>query len=397
MSEQKPITICLFTDTVCDANGVSRFIQDITKEADKRGYKFYVLTSTRKDKCEEHEKIINYRPNVRIPMPFYPELDLAMPAFYKFKKIVKELKPDLIHVATPGPVGFCGMIISHRLGVPRAGVYHTDFPSYIKDNTKSRFAENMTIKLMRRFYKNFDKVFARSHKYMEVLKNDIKLPQDKLHAIAPGINVEKFHRDYREPSMWSSYAGVIPDSIKALYVGRLTKEKNFPFLLDTWCAFQEQRKEGSRPVQLICIGEGQILEEKEKWLEKNVVLLGYKGGIELSKLYASCDFFLFPSLTDTLGQVVMEAQSSGMPVVVSDIGGPQTVINLGNRQSGFVVSTESQQGWIETIEKLSDDDALRQELGNNGFETIQNMSIENSFNDFWQINLEVALARQKAE
>lgn len=389
-STESHANICLFTDTAGDANGVSRFIQDIAREADKRNFGFYVITSTLKERFDYKSNIINFKPAARFPMPFYPELDLVMPAYFKFKRKVKEIKPNLIHVATPGPVGFCGMRIAAELNIPKAGVYHTNFPAYIRDNTKNKMAENITTRFMRRFYKNFSKVFARSDEYIEILKHDIQIPDDRLHRILPGTNVTKFHRGFRDTDMWKNYEGVDKDAVKALYVGRLSKEKNLPFLLEAWEKYTQNRPENAPRSQLICIGEGKYLEEKEAWLQKGVVFLGYRGGEELSKLYASCDFFLFPSLTDTLGQVVMEAQSSGLPVVVTDVGGPQTVINL-DGQSGFVVPTDDLAKWSAIIEKLVSDHALRAELGENGFQSIQKLSIENSFEDFWKANESIAL------
>ena len=174
--------------------------------------------------------------------------------------------------------------------------------------------------LFRSFYKQFEKVYSRSAEYFDILKDDIKLPQNKLHILKAGTDIGSFHIKYKEEGFWRAYEGIDNDSIKLLYVGRLTKEKNFPFLLDMWDTLLGKT---DKNIELICCGEGKILDEKAALKNKKVHLLGYKGGEELSKIYANSDIFLFPSTTDTLGQVVMEAQSSALPALVSNIGGPK--------------------------------------------------------------------------
>lgn len=379
---KKP-TICLFSDTVCDANGVSRFIQDLAQAAKNRGAELYVITSTTKNYCKKLDNIINIKPMVRAKMPFYPELDVALPNYFDLKRRAEFIKPDVIVISTPGPVGLMGLRIANRLGVKKSAIYHTDFPSYIYDNTKSRFFKEGTNKFMRYFYKQFEKVYSRSAEYFDILKDDIKLPQNKLHILKAGTDIGSFHIKYKEEGFWRAYEGIDNDSIKLLYVGRLTKEKNFPFLLDMWDTLLGKT---DKNIELICCGEGKILDEKAALKNKKVHLLGYKGGEELSKIYANSDIFLFPSTTDTLGQVVMEAQSSALPALVSNIGGPKTIVK--DRESGFVLEV-NKEIWCEHIIKLLEDEDLRIKMGKNGFNAMQENSFEITFDDFLKSNKEI--------
>jgi len=115
--------------------------------------------------------------------------------------------------------------------------------------------------------------------------------------------------------------------------------------------------------------------------------LGIKRGVELSKIYASSDLFLFPSTTDTLGQVVMEAMSSGLPVVVSHLGGPKTVVEEA-KGSGFAIDIADNKMWLEAIERLICDEVLRKSMGEIGSAFIAQKGIAQSFDAFWQVHIE---------
>jgi len=386
VSPGEDLKILLFTDTLCDANGVSRFIQDIGKEASKGKKKLYIITSTVKHHCKEEDYIFNTKPIFKIKMPFYPELDLVFPNFFLLLKITKRINPDIIHLSTPGPVGTAGWAISKILKKPRAGIYHTDFPSYLYDNTKSKAIKRATDFVMRVFYSDFKRVFSRSTKYVDVIKNDLKIDDSKIYTLQAGINTCVFHKDFRDLNIWKNYEKVRKDSIKVLYVGRLTKEKNFPFLLEIW---ERLNTRCELDIQLIVVGEGKFKEMPENYEEKNIVYLGFRGGEELSRIYASSDIFIFPSVTDTLGQVVMEAGSSGLPVIVSNIGGPQIVVNKFDKQSGYILSTNDKNSWVDAIIELASDEHLRKKMGEAGFETIQGMTIESTFRDFWGENIRI--------
>ncbi len=159
---EKNIKICLFTDTICDANGVSRFLQDMAKESVKNDVTLNILSSTSKSYCEKFENVFIFKPLLKMKMPFYKELDLVFPPFLQMSQKVKELQPDVIHISTPGFVGFIGLLIALKNKIPIVGTYHTDFPMYIYSNTKSKLAKNITKFYMKLFYKKFHYLITRS-------------------------------------------------------------------------------------------------------------------------------------------------------------------------------------------------------------------------------------------
>src|SRR5262245_28747505 len=123
--------ILLFTDTLGDVNGVSRFIRNIAEQALATGRDLRVLTSTSFE-VPVRENIINFKPVAATKMPRYENLEVAIPPLFKIAAYARAARPDAIHISTPGPVGLAGWLIARRLRKPMLGVYHTDFPAYVE-------------------------------------------------------------------------------------------------------------------------------------------------------------------------------------------------------------------------------------------------------------------------
>ena len=376
--------ICLFTDTIGDLNGVSRFIQDMAEQSLLHDLDIQVISSTAKY-CPKAVNIHNFKPLFKCPMPFYKELDIAIPCKKIIKNKIKELNPDMIHISTPGAVGFLGLKIAKELNIPYTGTYHTDFPAYIKDNTGSKSLKKLTDKIMANFYKDFKLLLSRSKEYIEILNRDLDFDPGNIKIIKPGTNLDKFNPKYKGHINWEKF-GVPKDAVKALYVGRITKEKNIPFLLKMW---EEYIKEKNFPdIYLILIGEGNLKTKAKELYNSNIRYIGPVIGEKLSQFYASSDFFIFPSLTDTLGQVVMESQASALPVIVSDKGGPQGLVNK-EKPSGFIIDPKDISKWKDAVDTLYKDKQLRQQMGQNALEGISKLPIEDSFEQFWKYQKEI--------
>ena len=370
--------VLLFTDTLCDVNGVSRFIQDISKLAHQKGLAFYVVTSTVKT-CPDLPNVRIIKPSFRTRMPFYPDLDLVFPSYRKLKSITEEIDPDVVHISTPGFVGLMGRRIARKRSIPVLGTYHTDFPAFAYNNMPYTIVKQVGNRVMQWFYRDFRALFVRSEAYQKIVREDVRFDPAKIHTLKAGIDTRKFHPGYRDMEIWQEY-GIPERSVKALYVGRFTKEKNFPLLLELWKAYYAQSQ--NKNIYLITVGGDLDDSLFEKY---HIRSLGIKRGEELSKIYAGSDLFLFPSTTDTLGQVVMEAMSSGLPVIVSDKGGPQTLIGK-EREAGYAIDVKERALWLEKIKALMEDEVLRRELGENGHQIIARMDIEKSIEAFWKVH-----------
>ncbi|MGJ8636859.1 MAG: glycosyltransferase family 4 protein [Phycisphaerales bacterium] len=387
-----------FTDTLVDINGVCRFIQNTAATAHRTfehtSSDLTVFTSTRIE-FPEHLKplpnIKNFTPLYARPMPGYDTLDLAIPPMLEMLRAAEDHRPDVIHISTPGAVGMVGMLAAKLMRTPITGVYHTDFPAYIDELFDSKFMSFGCRAMMRTFYKQFAAVFSRSADYESRL-TDLGINPHKLVRLTPGFDNQQFSASLRDPSIWKPL-GIPTDGFKLFFCGRVSTEKNLPILTKNWPSIKQHiESRTNQPAQLIIIGDGPYRPEMQSKLESHDThFLGFKHGSELATLYASCDLFAFPSTTDTLGQVVMESQASGVPVIATDQGGPKEVIlhEGTERESGLVLPFETDQdqaAWIDALIDLACDPDRRAAMSRAAVEHMKNYSFDSSFNHYWSIH-----------
>jgi glycosyltransferase involved in cell wall biosynthesis len=380
---ERPMRVSLFTDTLGDVNGVSRFITDVAQRALATGRDLQVITSTRLD-IPVRPNLFNFEPVFATSMPRYQNLEVVFPPIVPILRHLDRHQPDCIHISTPGPVGMIGFLAAKMLRVPVLGVYHTDFPSYVDNLFEDRAFTFACEKFMRMFYRPFWAVFTRSEDYVESLVR-LGLPRERCCALMPGFEAEAFHPSFRDRSFWEHFPAMDPASVKVLYVGRVSVEKNLPFLTGVWRQTHHRLGELGLNAELVVVGDGPYRERMQHELRRHRAhFLGFRRGQELSTIYASSDMFVFPSVTDTLGQVVMESQGSGLPVLVTDQGGPKEVVEHG--RTGYVIPTTDANAWVERIVGLIADDERRRRMGDAAHLGMQRYSLANSFEHFWEVH-----------
>ncbi|MGH7242236.1 MAG: glycosyltransferase family 4 protein [Phycisphaerales bacterium] len=378
------LRVALFTDTLGDVNGVSRFLNDIADRAIVDDRDLHILTSTR-FAVRALPMLHNVVPRAAIKLPGYRDLEFVLPPARRLLRAVRALQPDVIHVSTPGPVGFVGRWIAGKLGVPLAGVYHTDFPAYVDRLFEDEALTHVSRGAMKAFYRPFRVVFSRSAEYGASLAK-LGIDAFRRMPLRPGFTTSRFHPRYRDERCWGSY-GIPAGCVKVLYVGRVSVEKNMPLLTEIW---KRVRRLAPEPdARLVVVGDGPYRATMESALAgMNATFLGFRYGDELAKLYASSDLFVFPSVTDTLGQVTLESQASGLPALVTNVGGPKEVVRDG--ETGFVLAPDDAANWARRIVKLAQNDGLRKSMGGAAHWHVQQFSIQGSFDHFWQIHEQVA-------
>lgn len=377
----RPMRVSLFSDTLGDVNGVSRFITDVARRARGAGRDLQVITSTRMP-LPEGENLFNFDPVFAGSLPKYPGLEVVLPPVVAMLRHLDRHQPDCVHISTPGPVGMVGYVAAKMLRVPVLGVYHTDFPSYIETMFGDRALTVASEKFMRLFYKPFAAIFTRSEEYVESL---VRLGMDRARcrALMPGFESESFHPRFRDVSVWRQFPAVGSDSVKVLYVGRVSVEKNLPFLVRVWKRTRQRLAEQGLDAELIVVGDGPYRAKMMAGLRgQRAHFVGFREGEELSALYASSDLFVFPSVTDTLGQVVLESQGSGIPVLVTDQGGPRELVEDGH--TGYVLPADLVDAWVERIVGLVADPERLRRMGAAAHESMQRYTLANSFEQFWE-------------
>ncbi len=392
--------VLLFTDTLGDVNGVSRFIRNAADTAAAAGRKLVVMTSTR-FAIPARPYYRNFDPIVAGKMPKYEHLELVWPPGRKMMAAASAMRPDAIHVSTPGPVGMVGRKLARRLRVPLLGTYHTDFPAYVEQLFEDGVMGMCARGVMRWFYEPFDRIFSRSEDYMTSMEAG-GLDRSRMVRLFPGMDTGAFGPAFRDVRVWQEMAGKHNEQgtkhkseelgvVRVLYCGRVSVEKNLPLLVDAWKLAAGELARRKIAAELVVVGDGPYrgtMTRELSELTMPVRFCGFRHGEELSRHYASSDLFVFPSVTDTLGQAVMEAQASGVPAIVSDKGGPQSMVVSG--RTGLVVAGESAAAWGAAMVGLVADASRRLAMGRAAHQHMQQYSFAKSFEHFWRVHEEAA-------
>lgn len=339
LPEEQTEKTALFTDTLHEINGVAMTIKRVVKTAKARGRELTVFTTGEKNTAVV-EGVRTFASIGDFALPEYPELRLHFPPVLDVLDVFEQGRFTRIHISTPGSMGLLGLAVAKLLDIPVAATYHTDIPQYVKSLTNDSFLESTAWNFIIWFYSQMDEVLVPSRSTRDQLIE---------HGLAPGkvlplprwVDMEEFTPARRDPQLLSPGSA---RQIVFLFVGRISKEKNLELLAD---AFKDMIDAGS-DARLVLVGDGPYRKELEQRLRGYPALFtGFRHGEELAALYASCDVFVFPSATDTFGNVVLEAQASGIPVIVSHEGGPKELMVPG--ETGLVVRANDRSELIRAM------------------------------------------------
>ena len=348
-----------FTDTLEDVNGVARTIRAMVQAARHAGADMTVVTSRSKLSITDIP-IKNFPPVGEFEIPEYELQKLSFPPFLDMLDYIQREHFTELIISTPGPIGLCALGCAKLLGLRTSGIYHTDFPQYARFLSDDAFMETLTWNYMQWFYGQTDIVYVNSEFYRRRWI-DRGIAPDKLRIFPRGLDTEFFNPSLRDPKFWTKRGAKGP---VLLYVGRISKEKDLNLLADVIPALRE--KAGA--LTLAIVGEGPYRAELETLLP-DAIFTGILNGRELGVAYASADLFVFPSTTDTYGNVVVEAMAAGLPVAVSDIGGPRELVKTS--QMGRVFPARDVSAWVEGLAGMlakplsaEEQHALAQQAGN---------------------------------
>ncbi|MFW6022059.1 MAG: glycosyltransferase family 4 protein [Halanaerobiaceae bacterium] len=343
--------IAIFTDTFSpQINGVTKNLDRLVEYFENNNIDYIVIAP------EVDGVNIDVKENKVVRMNsfnffLYPELKFSIPNYFKFKKELIDFQPDLIHLVTPFNIGLSGLYYAKRNDIPFVASYHTNFDQYL-DYYNINFLKDTAWKYLKWFHNqalcNYcpSKVTL-SELYQKGFKN--------LDIWGRGINTELFSPEYRSYKLRKEYN--LQGKIVILYVGRLAKEKNLLLLKQSFLKLNEKYRDR---IALVITGDGPESKEFKNSNCKNIVFTGYKTGYELSEIYASADIFAFPSVTETYGNVIIEAMASGLPVVAVMKGGIKE--NLLDGYNGIACYQNDVGEFTECLEKIIVDSDLRREL-----------------------------------
>ena len=376
-SSRKPpdddLKIAHFTDTFDEVNGVARTIRQQLEMVARHGKDMTVVTCGAK---ADVPGAVSFEPVGRFSVPEYPEITLAYPPFLDMLTHCFEQEYDCILAATPGPVGLAALAISRILKLPFHGTYHTAFPEYVGAFTEDAGLEEGCWKYMSWFYNQMQVIYAPSEATRFEL-TDRGIDPGKIVTYPRGVDTDRFHPAKRNGFFNQFDVG---SRTKLLYVGRISVEKGLDVLTE---AFQKAAKMRDG-LQLIVVGDGPYLQEMQRKLRNApATFTGVLRGEALAQAYASSDLFVFPSATDTFGNVVLEAQASGLPVIVTDKGGPAE--NVLPNETGLIVPANDPDSLLRAIIHMVDTPERIEYMRLRARSHVENRTFDATFLKTWEI------------
>lgn len=340
----------LFTDTFSEVNGVAGTMRRLAAAAADGSYPGAVVIPSHDD---GPAGTVTLPPDWSLPLPSYEALDLCFPLPTDVLACIEEHRPDVIHVATPGPVGVCGLALARLLGIPVVGSYHTELGPYALHLTRDLLVAEAVEVYVDWFYARCATVLAPTRGVAEALQ---------ARGIADvgvwgrGVDAALFSPERRDAGLRRRLLG--DDAARLiLSVGRLSHEKRLSVLLDAFARLTRARSD----VALVLAGDGPARRELERTAPAGTIFLGETRGEELAALYASADIFCFPSTTDTFGQVLLEAGASGLPVVAAAAGGALELVAHGS--TGLLVQPDEPGALAAALLELVESRARREAFG----------------------------------
>jgi glycosyltransferase involved in cell wall biosynthesis/predicted metal-dependent phosphoesterase TrpH len=340
--------VAIVADGIGSTHGVTRTIEEI-RQRGVPGFDIEVL-GTDPDVDRRLAAV------AEIELPFYPGLKIGIPSLPVAVDALADGRFDAIHVCSPGPAGLAGALVARGLGLPLVGSYHTELTAYAAVRSGDQRVAAAMAMAVSALYGACDLVLSPSPAADDALAA-IGVPRARVLRWDRGVDASRFDPAMRDQSL-------LRGPINVLYSGRITREKGAELLADAF-ELARAREPG---LHMVLAGGGPEEPRLRARLGAAATFLGWLEGPELARAYASCDIFLFPSATDTFGQVILEAQASGLPVIAVAAGGPLALVE--DRTSGLLREPDAT-ALADAVLELARSALLRQHLARGGLRSVR--------------------------
>ena len=351
----EPLRVALVADAVGGMHGVTHTLDEL-RDRGVPGFEVEVVGT-------DHNVDRRLSAVAEVDIPFYAGLKVGVPSLPAIVEALAEGRYDLVHLCSPGPSGAAAAVIARVMGVPVLGSYHTELAAYAGLRSQDPALELAARIAIGTFYGQCRRVLSPSLASDAVLR-EMGIKDERIGRWDRGVDVSRFSPDRRQ-------AGLLPGEITVLYAGRLTHEKGADLLAD---AFLRAHARDPR-LHLALAGGGPEEDVLRARLGEHATFLGWLEGDALATAYASADIFLFASRTDTFGQVLLEAQASGLPVVAVGEGGPTSIVTDG--LTGRLCPADAG-ALAEAVTHLAAQPLQRERLANSALHAVRQRTWERS-------------------
>lgn len=299
--------ISLVTETYWpDINGVAMTLHRVFTALSQQGHEVHLVSTKNPERNETHTNhLCSVLEALSIPAPGYAEVKFGAPLLTRLKKQWQTQRPDAVYVATEGPLGYHATHLARKLGIPVASGFHTNFQSY-SDHYRLGWFRKVIETYLVHMHNLTDCTIVPTHDQQRLLQ-DMGIKQ--VAVVGRGVDTSLFTPTRRSQQLRASW-GASVDSPVMIYVGRIAEEKNLDLTLRCYRHLKNIRPD----LKFVIVGSGPAAERIRQQFPE-VILTGPKTGEELGAHYASADFFPFTSITETYGNVILEAMASGIGIL----------------------------------------------------------------------------------
>lgn len=313
-----------------------------------------------------------------IPIPNYQGLKMGLPYPGELEQLFEASAPDVIHIATEGPLGFSALRAAKKLGIPVSSTFHTNFQDYCEDYGAA-FAGRAMMAYLRWFHNACSLTTVPDPSLIQRLESE---GVRNLEMLGRGADTTLFNPKKRDVGLRRSWGAGDADLV-ALYVGRAAAEKDIPLSLEAWAT----AKEASPNLKMVVVGDGPVRKRLEaKW--PDVLFAGMRYDDDLARHYASADLFIFGSTSETFGNVVIEAMASGLAVLTYDYAAGHQFIRSG--ESGFLVPLDDRRAFIAQCKQSVGLPVLLKALGRAARQTVESYPWQKTIDRFEDLLLQAA-------
>lgn len=347
--------LVLVTETYApEINGVAMTLGRLVDGFAQRGHRVTIIRPRQRHESPRYS--VTHRVASRqvrlpgVPIPGYSQLRLGLPSARRLQQLWTVSRPDLVHVATEGPLGASAITIAKRLGLPVTSSFHTNFDQYTRDY-RIGWLKPVVSAWLRHVHNRTLRTFVPTHDLLARLQTE---GYTNLRLLSRGVDTALFNPARRDQSLREAW-GVGPDDLAVIHVGRIAAEKNYPLLFRAFDAMKAVQPRA----KLVLVGDGPLLATYQKQ-RPDAVFTGFYTGVNLARHYASGDIYLHTSITETFGNVVTEALASGLAVGASDYAAAHEFIRSG--ENGLLAPVGDEATFITHAVRLAMDDALTAHL-----------------------------------